>query len=388
MIPQLITDLYNISKAKVFMGIIDKIKGEFTDIIEWHDDSNDTLVWRFPRYQNEIKMGAKLTVRESQAAVFLNEGRIADVFTPGMYSLQTQNMPVLSTLKGWSYGFNSPFKADVFFVNTRQFVDQKWGTKNPITLEDQRFGMIEIRAFGTFTFQIDNPKLFIQQIAGTNSHFSTEDIGGQLRSLIVTKFSDAVGEGNIAIEKFAANLEELSELGQNKLNTDFQSYGLRINRFLIENVSMPDELKKEIFEYSRLNKIDMQKLTQFKTAKSIEKAADNQNSTMGMGMGMGMGFGVGNTMSNVFGQAMNQQSTSNHGSTVPPPIPEIQYFVAINGQQNGPFTLDVIKRMIQQGTLKRETLIWNQGLPGWLAAETVTDISPLFSTMPPPLPPS
>lgn len=370
------------------MGIIDKIKGEFVDIVEWQDSSTDTLIWRFPRYQSEIKMGAKLTVRESQVAVFLNEGKIADVFTPGMYSLQTQNMPIFSTLKGWKYGFNSPFKADIFFVSARQFIDQKWGTKNPITLEDQRFGMIEIRAFGTFAFQISDPKLFVQQIAGTNSNFSTEDIGGQLRSLIVTKFSDAVGEGNIAIEKFAANLEELSELGQNKLNADFQSYGLRITRFLIENVSMPDELKKEIFEYSRLNKIDMQKLTQFKTAKSIEKAAESQNGTMGMGMGMGMGFGVGNTMANVFGQAMNQQSAPNQSVPMPPPLPGVQYFVAVNGQQNGPFSFDLIKTMILQGTLKRDTLVWNQGLTNWQAAETVSDISPLFSNMPPPLPPS
>jgi membrane protease subunit (stomatin/prohibitin family) len=370
------------------MGLIDKIKGEFIDIIEWQDSSNDTLVWRFPRYQNEIKMGAKLTVRESQIAVFLNEGKICDVFTPGMYSLQTQNMPIISTIKGWKYGFNSPFKADIYFVNVRQFVDQKWGTKNPITLEDQRFGMIEIRAFGTFAFQISDPKLFIQQIAGTNSLFSTEDIGGQLRSLIVTKFSDAVGEGNIAIEKFAANLEELSQLGQNKLNADFQNYGLRITRFLIENVSMPDELKKEIFEYSRLNKIDIQKLTQFKTAKSIEKAAESQNSTMGIGMGMGMGFGVGNTMANVFGQAMNQQSVANQSAPVPPPLPGIQYFVAVNGQQNGPFSFDLIKTMILQGTLKRDTLVWNHKLPNWQAAETVSDISQLFSNMPPPLPPS
>lgn len=369
------------------MGLIDKIKGEFIDIIEWVDSSRDTLVWKFQRYQNEIKMSAKLTVRETQAAVFMNEGKIADVFTPGMYTLSTQNLPILSTLKGWIYGFNSPFKADIYFVNTRQFIDQKWGTKNPITLDDQRFGMIEIRAFGTFAFQITDPKLFVGEIAGTNHHLTSEDISGQLRSLIITKFSDAVGEGNIPVEKFAANLEELSALGQNKLNKDFQSYGLEITKFLIENVSMPDELKKEIFDYSRLDKINMAKLTQFKTAQSIEKAAENQNGTMGMGMGMGMGFGVGNTMTNMFGQAMAQQQTGAPGA-VPPPLPsQSTFFAAINGEQSGPFTMDTINSMIKQGTLQRSTLLWKQGMPSWQSAENIAEIAALFAQVPPPLPP-
>ncbi|HRH11659.1 MAG TPA: SPFH domain-containing protein, partial [Bacteroidia bacterium] len=193
------------------MGLFDKLKNEFIDIIEWIDNSNDTIIWKFPRYQNEIKMGAKLTVRESQVAVFMNEGKIADVFQPGMHTLQTQNMPILSTLKGWKYGFNSPFKADIYFVSTKQFIDQKWGTKNPITLNDQRFGFIELRSFGTFAFRVTDGGKFIKEIAGTDENFTTEDVANQLRSMIVTKFTDAVGEGNIPVEKFAANLEELSQ---------------------------------------------------------------------------------------------------------------------------------------------------------------------------------
>jgi membrane protease subunit (stomatin/prohibitin family) len=332
-------------------------------------------------------MGAKLTVRESQAAVFMNEGAIADVFLPGMHTLQTQNMPVLSTLKGWAYGFNSPFKADVYFASTRQFTDQKWGTKNAIIVDDQRFGMIELRAFGTYAFQIVDPGLFVKQISGTNSNFVAEEINGQLRSLIVTKFTDAVGEGNFPVEKFAANLEELSELGLNKLNLDFAGYGLKINRFLVENVSMPEELKKEIFEYSRLNKIDMAKLTQFKAAKSIEKAAESQNGTMGMGMGMGMGFGMGNVMTNVFGQAISGQPLQTP-PPMPPPVPSINYFVALNGQQNGPYSYEQLLQMVSQGILIRETLVWKQGMASWMQASGVADLSPLFSTLPPPLPPA
>jgi membrane protease subunit (stomatin/prohibitin family) len=369
------------------MGIFDKIRNEFIDIIEWKDATNDTLVWQFPRYQSEIKMGAKLTVRESQVAIFLNEGTIADVFRPGMYTLETNNLPVLSTLKGWKYGFNSPFKADIYFLSTRQFTDQKWGTKNPIILDDSRFGMIEIRAFGTYTFQINDPTMFIRQISGTNSSFAAEDIAGQLRSLIINKFTDAVGEGNIPIEKFAANIEELSEIGQNKLNDVFESYGLKILRFIVENVSMPEELKKEIFEYSRLNKIDINKLTQLKAAKSIEQAATNQNSTMGAGVGMGMGFGMGNVMTNAMAQAM-QPNVSQASAAVPPPLPsESSYFLALNGQQSGPFPLSQLQPMVMQGTLKRDTLAWKQGMASWIAADTIPELQSLFNSVPPPLPP-
>jgi membrane protease subunit (stomatin/prohibitin family) len=372
------------------MGLFDKIRGEFVDIIEWQDSSNDTLIWRFPRYQNEIKMGAKLTVRESQAAVFMNEGKIADVFAPGMYTLQTHNMPVLTTLKGWAYGFNSPFKVDVYFASTRQITDQKWGTKSPIIVDDQRFGMIELRAFGTYAFQVVDPGLFVKEIAGTDSHFVAEEINGQLRSLIVTKFTDAVGEGNLPVEKFAANLEELSELGLNRLNQDFQAYGLKITRFLVENVSMPEELKKEIFEYSRLNKIDMAKLTQFKAAKSIETAAGTPNSTMGMGVGMGMGFGMGNVMTNTFGQMMGQNGQVQSPQApppVPPPLPTVTWYVAVNGQQNGPFTFEQLSQQVLQGMLKRETLVWKQGMASWVKADGVAELSELFANLPPPLPP-
>src|ERR1035441_3317417 len=271
------------------MGLFSKLKNELIDIIDWPESSGDTLVWKFPGYENEIKMNAKLTVRESQQAVFLNEGVIADVYQPGMFTLQTQNMPILSTLKGWKYGFESPFKADVFFINTRQFIDQKWGTKNPITLSDERFGMIELRAFGSFAYRVVDAGKFLKEVAGTEGEYTTDEVNGQLRSLIVNKFTNAAGQGNLPIEKFAANLDELSKLCTDKLNEDFDAYGLKITRFVIENVSMPDDLKKEIFDYSRLNKLDMQKLAQFRTTESIEIAAGNQGGIAGMGMGLGVG---------------------------------------------------------------------------------------------------
>lgn len=366
------------------MGLFDKLRNEFIDIIQWEDNTGDTLVWKFPRYNNEIKMNAKLTVRESQQAVFLNEGTIADVFQPGMYTLQTQNMPILATLKGWKYGFESPFKADVFFISTRQFVDQRWGTKNAITLDDARFGMIELRAFGTFAFRVVDGGKFIKEIAGTEGQFTTDEINGQLRSLMVTKFTNAVGSGNIPVDKLAANLEELSQACQDKLNEDFDAYGLKITKFLVENVSMPDDVKKEIFEYSRLNRIDMQKLAQFKTAQSIEIAAENPGGIAGMGVGLGVGMNMGSTVANSLNNTGNAAAQN---PTTPPPLPgSVQFYVAAGSEQTGPFGNDQLAKMLQAGTLKRETLVWKAGMAQWTAASSVAELSDLFNNMPPPLP--
>ncbi len=364
------------------MGIFDVFKNEFIDIIDWVDDSSDTLIWKFPRHDNEIKMNAKLTVRESQQAVFLNEGKIADVYQPGMFTLSTQNMPILATLKGWKYGFDSPFKADVYFVSTRQFIDQKWGTKNAITVEDPRFGFIELRAFGTFAYKVTDAGKFLKEVAGTGTYYTTEEVNGQLRSLMITKFSGAVSSGNLTIEKFAGNIEELSKEIQTKLNQDFADYGLEITKFLVENISMPDKIKEEIFEYSRLNKIDMSKLTQFKAAQSIETAAANQG-IGGMGVGMGVGMGMGNVVAN----AMTNATQANQNAGTPPPIPgAISYFVAVNGQQSGPFDMSSLKTMVNSNQLTRETLIWTNSMAGWAAAGSVVELAGIFTNTPPPLP--
>jgi membrane protease subunit (stomatin/prohibitin family) len=363
------------------MGLFDKIRNEFIDIIEWIDTSNDTVIWKFPRYQNEIKMGAKLTVRESQVAVFMNEGKIADVFQPGMYTLETQNMPVLSTLRGWKYGFNSPFKVDVFYVSTKQFIDQKWGTKNPITLSDPRFGFIELRSFGSFAFRVTDGGKFIKEIAGTNELYTTEEVAGQLRSMIVTKFTDAVGEGNIPVEKFAANLEELSQIGKEKLNNDFSEYGLNITKFLVENVSMPEELKQEIFNYSRLNAIDVNKLAQFNTANAIKDAAKNEG-LGGAGVGMGVGFGMGNMMTGM----MNQSGANNMGNNTPPPPPVTQFHVVVNGAQAGPFNLQQLQAMASAGQLTKASLVWKAGMANWIAAEAQPELAAIFNNVPPPPP--
>ena len=368
------------------MGLFNKIRGEFVDIIEWIDDSNNTMVYRFERHQNEIKNGAKLTVREGQVAVLISEGQLADVYTPGMYELTTQNMPILSTLKGWKFGFNSPFKAEVYFVSTRNITDQKWGTKNPITLSDQRFGMLEIRAFGTYVIKVQDAPTFIKEIVGTDGHFTTEEIANQLKSLIATRFTDAIGEANLPVENYASNINEISEYVHGIIGPEFEQYGIEVTKFLIENVSMPDEIKKEIFELSRLNSIDLNKLTQMKAAKAMEAAANNDSGAAGAGIGMGMGFGMANQMAGSF--ASQQQAPQQQAApAAPPPLPNaLSFFAAINGQQAGPYEVSVLKDMITKTEITKETLLWREGMAAWTAASEIAEVQPLFAQIPPPLP--
>ena len=377
------------------MGLFNKLRNEFIDIIEWLDDSNNTMVYRFDRYQNEIKNGAKLTVREGQAAVFINEGQLADVFLPGMYTLTTENLPILSTLKGWKYGFNSPFKAEVYFVSTRNITDQKWGTKNAITLSDPRFGMLEIRAFGTYVIRVKDAPVFIREIVGTDGHFTTEEIAEQLRSMIVTRFTDAIGEANLPVENYASNVNEVSELVHSIIGPEFEKYGIEVTKFLIENVSMPEDIKKEIFELSRLNAIDLDKLAKMKAAKAMEKAAENQSGTAGAGMGMGMGFAMANQMGNAFGGQQQQQQPAQNpppqqvaaAPQAPPPIPPaLTFFAVINGQQTGPFDLNTLKQMATQNQFSKQTLVWREGMANWIEASQVNELSNIFGNVPPPIP--
>lgn len=359
------------------MNLFQKLRGEFIDIIEFLDNTQNTIVYRFERHNNEIKNNAKLVVRESQIAVFINEGQLADIFTPGTYNLNTQNLPILSTLQGWKYGFNSPFKAEVYFVNTKNFIDQKWGTRNGVTLNDNRFGMIEIRAFGIYTFKIIDAGKFIKEIVGTNQAFTTEHITEQLKSVIVTRFSDATAKSKLSIENYASNLNELSETIFGYMKNDFDAYGMEVTKFLIENISMPEEIKKEIFELSRLDKIDLDKLAKMKTAKAMEAAANNPSGVAGMGVGLGAGMAMANQMIN--------QTAQN--TTTPPPMPgSLSYYVVIGGQQSGPHNLDGLEALAANGTLTRESLVWKNGMTDWAAADTQTDLQALWAQTPPPLP--
>lgn len=274
------------------MGLFDKLKNEFIDIIEWLDPSNNTIVYRFERYQNEIKMGAKLTVRESQVAVFINEGQIADVFQPGMYTLTTQNMPIMSTLKGWKYGFNSPFKAEVYFVNTKKFMDNKWGTPNPIMVRDAEFGPVRLRAFGVYEYRVEDAAKFIRDVVGTDGEFTVEKVNNQLRNIIVTRFADAVGEAKIPVLDMASNYNEFSEKIGQTIIEEYKEYGLNLTKFLVSSISLPEEVEKMLDKRSSMGILgDMNKFTQFQAANAMEAAATAPGGGMaaqGMGMGMGM----------------------------------------------------------------------------------------------------
>jgi len=199
------------------MGFFDWAFGQFIDVIEWTDDSHDTMVYRFPRQNKEIKYGAKLTVRESQVAIFVNEGVIADVLSPGIYELETKNLPIMTSLQHWDHAFNSPFKAEVYFVNTKRFTDLKWGTKNPIMVRDPEFSMVRLRAFGTYEIRITDPKRFMNEIVGTDQHFTVDEIDEQLTNLIVSKFTTILGESNIPVLDLASNYEKFSEYVSEKI---------------------------------------------------------------------------------------------------------------------------------------------------------------------------
>ena len=366
------------------MGLFDKLMGELIDIIQWLDPSNDTIVHRFERYDNEIKMGAKLVVRESQVAVFINEGKLADVYTPGTHTLETQNMPILSTLKGWKYGFHSPFKAEIYFVNTKRFTDQKWGTKNPIMLRDPEFGPVRIRAFGTYAFKVDDAATFLREIVGTDGHFTTDEVNKQLRNLIISRFTDIVGESKIPVLDMAANYDEMGEFVTKRIQDDFTEYGIKVTKMLIENISLPPAVEEALDKRTSMGVIgNLNQYTQFQAANAMEKAADNQGMAGG-GMAMGMGFAMANQM----GQAMSgdgqQQAPPSAG---PPPLPNKQYHVAIDGKQYGPYDTNTLKGMVQGGRVNRDTLVWAQGMAGWSKAGKVPDLAGLFSSMPPPLPP-
>ncbi|MAW95883.1 MULTISPECIES: SPFH domain-containing protein [unclassified Leeuwenhoekiella] len=374
------------------MGLFDKIKEklshEFIDIIEWLDYTQDTIAHRFERYQNEIKNNAKLIVREGQTAVFVNEGQLADVFGPGTYTLNTKNLPILTTLKGWKYGFDSPFKAEVYFVNTHLFTDEKWGTKNPITLSDERFGLVEIRAFGTYAFRISDAGKFIKDIVGTDNNFTNFEINEHLKSLIATRFTDTVGEAKLPIELYAANTTELSETCKEVMQPEFASVGISLEKFFIENVSMPEELKKEIFEYSRIDKLDLDKLTKFKTAKAIEAAANNEGGTAGAGMGMGMGFVLAQQMGGAMLGGAAQAPRPVQPAATPPPMPAVtQYYYANNNQQQGPVSFEQLQSLFAARTINRNSLIWKQGMTEWKALQEIEELKPfLGGNTPPPLP--
>lgn len=362
------------------MGLFEKLRNELIDIIEWLDDDRHTLVWRFPRYQNEIKNGAQLIVRPGQVAVFVHEGKLADVFQPGRHQLTTNNLPILSTIMGWKYGFDSPFRCEVYFVRTTQVTDLKWGTPNPIMLRDPDFGPVRLRAFGTYALQCRDARALIQQLVGTDGKFETEEVGELMRALITQSFAEVLGQSQIAALDLAANYRSMSDtVRKAAVEKVDDEYGLDIPVLTIVNISLPEEVEKALDTRSSMGVIgDMGRFQQFQMGHAMLEAAKNPaGGIAGAGIGLGMGIGMV--------QQMGQGGFAGAaGGMAPPPPPGSVFHVAVNGQTSGPYS---VQQLLAAG-LTPQTLVWAPNLGNWTAAGQVPELAAAFrSNVPPPPPP-
>jgi membrane protease subunit (stomatin/prohibitin family) len=363
--------------------VFDFLKGEFIDVISWLDDTRDTMVWRFDRRGQAIKYGAKLTVREGQAAVFIHEGQLADVFEPGLYMLETNNMPILTTLQHWDHGFSSPFKSEVYFVNTTRFNDQKWGTKNPIMARDPEFGPIRLRAFGTYSMRVGDPGKFIQEIVGTDGEFTADEISFQIRNVIVQQVSQVLAKSGIPVLDMAGNLADLGKIIANAIAPQVGEYGLTIPEFYIENISLPEEVEKALDKRTSIGVVgDLNRYMQFNAAEGMDQPGGAMGAAMGAGIGMGMGANMAQNMGPWGAQP---------GAAAPPPPPPPSppaskvWHLAADGATSGPFAEADLAKAAAEGRLTRATMVWTAGQDGWkMAAET--ELARLLDQMPPPPP--
>jgi membrane protease subunit (stomatin/prohibitin family) len=446
------------------MGFIDKLRAELVDIIEWVDDSRHTLVWRFPRYHNQIKNGAQLIVRPGQVAVFVHQGRIADLFDPGTHTLHTENLPVLSTLQGWHHGFDSPFKAEVYFVSTRQLTELKWGTPNPVILRDPDFGPLRVRAFGTYTLRAQDPRALLRELVGTDQSFESDEINVMLRSTIATAFAEVVARAGIGILDLASSYSALSEeLRTAVVERIDDEFGLDMPQLWIVNVSVPEEVERALDARSSMGVIGNLAMYQhYQIGHAIPEAAANPAGGLagaGVGLGMGMaiagqmvpgggapggssggspGGGMGGpggagiaggagspggpggpgvpvrptagagTVSHPAGPepaagsatsvapapSYGTPATSKHRRSVgtvpvvtaPSTRPRMWHFVE-DGQTLGPLDTPQLVEAIVQDRIQPETLVWTEGMRGWIQASQVAELAYLFTTPTPPPPP-
>ena len=373
------------------MGLFDKakefIKGELIDSIYCPTFDKDTVMKRFERKDSAIKNGAQLTVNEGQVAVFLNEGEIGDIFQPGHYELTTQNMPITTTLKSWKYGFDSPFKCEVLFINTTVFIAQKWGTPGKVWVRDKDFGQVQIGAFGTYSWQITDPGNFVKKLCANSASYKTSDCVEELRSVITTNLIDSIGESGRPFLDLASNYKDLSQICEKRINEEFPEYGITFTKMLVSNNNLPEELDKILAERMSLNAMGgINTYAQKAQADAMKAAASNPGGGGGM-EGM-MGMMMMNNMMNQ--QQMMQQNMMNQGGQMaPPPIPNVStYYLAVNGQQQGPFNMQQLQQLAAQGQFTQNTQVWKQGMAGWAAASTVQELSQVFGAVPPPPPPA
>lgn len=304
------------------MALMDFIKKQFIDVIHWTEESDGVLAYRYPMQDFEIQNGAQLTVRDSQICVFVNEGQVADVFGPGLYTLNTQTLPILTNLKNWDKLFDSPFKSDVYFFSTRLQLDRKWGTPNPITIRDKDFGMVRMRAFGIYSYKLADPSKFYKEVSGTRETYTVDDLDGQLRNLVVAGMSNLFGESGVPFIDMAGNQAELGVKMKEALLPVFERYGLALDAFAVQNVSLPEELQQMLDKRIGVNMIGgMQAYTQLQTAEAIPLAAQNEGGLAGLGAGVGAGLTVGQVMGQAMMQSMTPGSAPAAPSAMPPAAP-------------------------------------------------------------------
>ncbi len=363
------------------MGILDFLTGEFIDVIHWTDDTRDTMVWRFEREDHEIKYGAKLTVREGQAAVFVHEGQLADVFTPGLYMLETNNMPILTTLQHWDHGFKSPFKSEIYYVNTTRFNDLKWGTKNPIMLRDPEFGPTRIRAYGTYSVRVTDPAKFLTEIVGTDGEFTMDEISYQVRNIIVQEFSRVIAASGIPVLDMAANTTDLGKLIAGAIADTVAAYGISIPELYIENISLPPAVEKALdTRTSRGLTGDLDAHMKYAAAEALRQGGE-ASGAMGAGLGAGMGMAMAGRMAGPWGAVPAVAPVA-----PPPPPVEKVWHIAEAGKTKGPFSRATMGQMVAKGEVTRETHVWTAGQDGWKTADDVAELAQLFTVMPPPPP--
>ncbi|HZZ92004.1 MAG TPA: SPFH domain-containing protein [Usitatibacter sp.] len=370
------------------MALWDKLIGEFVDIVEWLDDSHDTLAYRFERYQNEIKYGARLVVREGQMAAFVNEGKLADVYKPGTYELTTQNMPILATLRGWKYGFNSPFKAEVYFISTRKFTDLKWGTPGPAMMRDKDFGMVRVTSFGLYSLRAKDAGIIIRDLVGTEGRFTTEDIEENLRGKIGLRIKELLPELGIPVIEMAGKVYEMGTQLRDRLVADFEALGLELTEVQVQNIGLPEEVERAIDKRGAMAAVgDLRSYTQYETASAIRDAANNPGGgAAGAGVGLGAGLAMGAQMMNSMGQAGGASAAAS-AAAAPPPVPGAAlYHVAVGQAQAGPFDMATLKRQASTGELTPLTLVWKPGMAQWVKAGELPELAALFANTPPPLP--
>ena len=291
------------------MGLFSKLTNQLVDVIEWKENSSDTMVYRYNHNDKEIMMGAQLTVRESQVAVMVNEGKIADVFQPGRYELSTQNMPIMTALQSWKFGFNSPFKAEVYFINTKQFLDQKWGTSNPVMMRDSEFGMIRLRAFGVYSFRVADPVALLKEVFGTTAYMTVEGVTGQIKRTLVSSLSDVIAQSKIPALDLAANYDELSQYALQTVSPKLSSLGLKLESVVIENISLPAEVEKMMDKRTSMGVAgDLNKYAQFQAAEAMREAANNPGGMAGIGVGMTAGAMMAQAMQGAMPGGAAQQS--------------------------------------------------------------------------------